>query len=197
MTDPTPFNAGEPVPVALAGREPVTMVEGTSFCICSPSGDIEPGSPQGLFFRDSRMVSRWQLRLDGITPQSLSIANDSYQARFVLRRPPSPGQADSTLLVVRHRIVGDGMKETLTLSNVGREATVVRIELLISADFADLFTVKEGRAGMPGPVDGGAARRGPRVHARRWRPRSDGPRHQGAPRHGRRPYMGGGHPGPP
>jgi glycogen debranching enzyme len=152
MTDPTPFNAGEPVPVALAGREPVTMVEGTSFCICSPSGDIEPGSPQGLFFRDSRMVSRWQLRLDGITPQSLSIANDSYQARFVLRRPPSPGQADSTLLVVRHRIVGDGMKETLTLSNVGREATVVRIELLISADFADLFTVKEGRAGMPGPL---------------------------------------------
>lgn len=151
MTDPTPFNAGEPVPVALAGRELVTMVEGTSFCICSPSGDIEPGSPQGFFFRDSRMVSRWQLRLDGVAPQSLSVSNgDSYQARFVLRRPPTLGQADSTLLVVRHRIVGDGMKENLTLCNVGREATIVRIELLVSADFADLFAVKEGRAAHPG-----------------------------------------------
>jgi glycogen debranching enzyme len=155
MTDPTPFNAGEPVPVALAGRELVTMVEGTSFCICSAGGDIEPGSPQGLFFRDSRMVSRWQLRLDGIAPQSLSVANgDSYQARFVLRRPPMTGHADSTLLVVRHRIVGEGMKESITLLNVGREATVVRIDLLVSADFADLFTVKEGRAAHPSVHNG-------------------------------------------
>jgi glycogen debranching enzyme len=152
MSDPTPFNTGEPVPVALAGRELITMVEGTSFCICSPSGDIEPGSPQGLFFRDSRMVSRWQLRLDGIAPQSLSVANgESYQARFLLRRPPAPGEADSTLLVVRHRIVGEGMKESITFCNVGRDATVVRIELLVAADFADLFTVKEGRTGRPDP----------------------------------------------
>jgi len=57
-TESTPFNAGEPVPVALAGRELVTMVEGTTFCICMPSGDIEPGTPQGLFFRDSRVISR-------------------------------------------------------------------------------------------------------------------------------------------
>jgi glycogen debranching enzyme len=152
MTDPTPFNAGEPVPVALAGRELITMVEGTTFCICSPSGDIEPGTPQGLFFRDSRMISRWQLRIDGIAPQSLSVANgESYQSRFLLRRPPAPGEADSTLLVVRHRIVGEGMKESITFCNVGREATVVRIELLVAADFADLFTVKEGRTGRPDP----------------------------------------------
>ncbi|GIH08549.1 amylo-alpha-1,6-glucosidase [Rhizocola hellebori] len=145
----TPFNTGEPVPVALAGRELVTMVEGTTFCICMPSGDIEPGTPQGLFFRDSRVVSRWQLRLDGLAPQSLSVANpDSYHGRFVLRRPPSPGQADSTLLVIRRRIVGAGMKEVITLSNVGREATMVRVELQVAADFADLFAVKEGRAAV-------------------------------------------------
>ena len=147
--DISPFNAGEPVPVALAGRELVTMVEGTTFCICQPSGDVEPGTPQGVFFRDTRVISRWQLRLDGLAPQSLSVSNpDSYHSRFVLRRAPAAGQADSTLLVVRRRIVGEGMKEVITLSNVGRETTVVRVELQVAADFADLFAVKEGRAAV-------------------------------------------------
>src|SRR5688500_7868547 len=148
-SESTPFNAGEPVPIATAGRELVTMVEGTTFCICMPSGDVDPGTPQGLFFRDSRVVSRWQLRLDGLAPQSLSVTNpESYHARFVLRRPPAQGHADSTLLVIRRRIVGEGMKEVITLSNVGRETTVVRVELQMAADFADLFAVKEGRAAV-------------------------------------------------
>src|SRR5829696_6360990 len=148
-TETNPFNTGEPVPVALAGRELVTMLEGSTFCICMASGDIEPGTPQGLFFRDSRVISRWQLRLDGLAPQALSAANpDSYHGRFVLRRPPTPGQADSTLLVIRRRIVGEGMKEIITLTNVGRETTVVRVELQVAADFADLFAVKEGRAAI-------------------------------------------------
>ncbi len=147
-TGPAPFNAGEPVPLAPPGRDYVTMVEGTTFCICAASGDIEPGTPQGLFFRDSRIISRWQLRLDGLPAQGLSVANpDAYQARFVLRRAPAAGLADSTLLVVRRRVVGDGMKEIITLRNVGRETTVVKVELQIAADFADLFAVKEGRAG--------------------------------------------------
>lgn len=150
-TEATPFNTGESVPVALAGRDLVTMVEGTTFCQCAATGDIEPGTPQGLFFRDSRLVSRWQLRLDGLAPQPLSASNpDGYHARFVLRRPPAAGHADSTLLVVRRRTVGEGMKEVLTLTNVGRETTVVKVDLQIAADFADLFAVKEGRGAAVG-----------------------------------------------
>lgn len=145
MTTPTPFNVGEPVSLT-SGRDVVTMVEGTTFCIGTATGDIETGRPQGLFFRDTRIVSGWQLRLDGQPAQALSIVDgQGYTARFVLRRPPSAGQADSTVLCVRRRFIGDGMKETITLSNVGREATLVRVELLVASDFADLFAVKEGR----------------------------------------------------
>jgi len=145
MTNSTPFNAGEPVSLT-SGRDVVTMVEGTTFCICTATGDMETGRPQGLFFRDTRIVSGWQLRLDGQPAQPLSIVDgEGYTARFVLRRPPAPGHSDSTVLCVRRRYIGEGMKETITLSNVGREATVVRVELHVAADFADLFAVKEGR----------------------------------------------------
>jgi glycogen debranching enzyme len=69
----------------------------------------------------------------------------------VLRRAPQAGLADSTMLVARERIVGDGMRETVTLTNFGREASAVSINLYVEADFADLFAVKAGHT-----VHGGA-----------------------------------------
>jgi glycogen debranching enzyme len=147
MDVPTPLNAGEPV-APPAPRGTVTLVDGTTFCISATSGDIETDSgPQGLFFHDTRIVSRWQLRVDGVRPQHLSVLHDdNHVARFLLRRPPAPGTADSTMLVVRQRTVGAGMRETITLRNVGRETSVVRVQLLVGTDFADLFAVKEGHA---------------------------------------------------
>ncbi|MFD7659445.1 glycogen debranching N-terminal domain-containing protein [Actinosynnema sp. NPDC059797] len=155
---PEPFNAGEP---ALAGGVggTTTLVEGSTFCLSDSTGDIEPGTPHGLFFRDARVLSRWQLRLDGRTPHPLSVAHpEAFAARFALRRSPGAGQADSTLLLVRERLVGDGMRETVTVENLGRVATAVRLELHVDADFADLFAVKEGRV-VHGGADATAAGR--------------------------------------
>ncbi|CAL9425772.1 hypothetical protein SUDANB95_01936 [Actinosynnema sp. ALI-1.44] len=142
-----PFNAGEPAVVGGA----VTLVEGSTFCLSDHVGDIDHGTAHGLFFRDARVLSRWQLRLDGHVPHPLSVLHhEAFGARFVLRRPPAAGSADSTLLLVRERLVGDGLRETITLDNLGREATVARLDLHVDADFADLFAVKEGRAAHRG-----------------------------------------------
>lgn len=138
-----PLNAGEPTVVGDA----VTLVEGATFCLSDSAGDVDPGNAHGLFVRDARVLSRWQLRLDGHRPQPLSVlAPDAYAARFVLRRPPLAGLADSTLLLTRERLVGDGLRETVTVENLGREATTCVLSLVVEADFADLFAVKEGRA---------------------------------------------------
>ncbi len=152
MTDgkigtPAPVpEAGPPLVPALGGAGPVTVVEGTTFCLSSAGGDVVPGTPHGLFFRDARVLSRWELRLDGEPPHALSVtAPEAFAARFVLRRPPQAGLADSTLLVVRERLVGDGMHEAITLTNLGREATALTVTMHVDADFADLFAVKEGR----------------------------------------------------
>ncbi|MFI9818205.1 amylo-alpha-1,6-glucosidase [Saccharothrix variisporea] len=142
-----PFNAGEPAVVGGA----VTLVEGSTFCLSDHTGDIDHGTAHGLFFRDARVLSRWQLRLDGHVPHALSVLHhEAFGARFVLRRPPTAGTADSTLLLVRERLLGDGLRETITLDNLGREATVARLDLHVDADFADLFAVKEGRAAHRG-----------------------------------------------
>ena len=41
----------------------VTVVEGSSFCISSHSGDIHGGGSQGTYYQDTRIVSRWILRI--------------------------------------------------------------------------------------------------------------------------------------
>jgi len=140
------LGAGPPLVPALGGAGPITVVEGTTFCLSGATGDVVPGTPHGLFFRDARVLSRWELQLDGESPHPLSVAApEAFAARFVLRRPPQAGLADSTLLVVRERLVGDGMHESVTLTNLGREATALTVTVHADADFADLFAVKEGR----------------------------------------------------
>ncbi|MGN2639331.1 amylo-alpha-1,6-glucosidase [Nocardia takedensis] len=144
---PAPLNSGEPTALGGCGGS-VTLVDGGTFCLSNRLGDVEPGRPHGLFFRDARVLSRWELLVDGKPAESLSVLSpEAFTARFVLRRPPQSGHADSTLLVLRERLIADGMHERLTLENMGREPTAVSLELHVEADFVDLFAVKEGRAG--------------------------------------------------
>ena len=135
--------AGEPAALGSAG---VTLVEGSSFCVCESSGDIREGTPQGVFFQDTRIVSRWQVTLDGIAAEPLAVlSQEPWRATFVGRGAPRSGRVDSTLLLSRERYVGQGMREDLTLENLAGEAAEVRLLLACDADFADLFEVKESR----------------------------------------------------
>ena len=71
MSQPWTFS-GEP-PGAAGAAEPVILVEGSTFCISGMAGDIQPGRAHGLFVRDTRVLSRWELAIDGITPQPLAV----------------------------------------------------------------------------------------------------------------------------
>src|SRR5215475_12978965 len=105
-------------PQSLGPSSAATLIEGSTFCISDPGGDIQPGRPQGLFVRDTRVLSRWELTVDGKEPQPLSAQHaEPYAATFLARVPPRAGKADSTLLVVRRRYVGDGMREDITIRN--------------------------------------------------------------------------------
>ena len=48
-------------------------------------------------------------------------------------------------MIFRHRYVGRGMREDITVRNYGLEPAFCALELTVGADFADLFEVKEGR----------------------------------------------------
>jgi glycogen debranching enzyme len=140
---------GEAVAIGTTGTT-VTLVEGSAFAISSVGGDMTPGTSEGLYFRDTRFLSRLQLRVNGQLPETLATSpTEPYSARFVGRVRPRPGRSDSTILISRSRYVGRGMREDLVIRNFGDEAAYCAVELAYGADFANLFEVKEGRAVSP------------------------------------------------
>jgi len=133
--------------IGRPGSGLVTLLEQTTFCISEASGDIQPGGAQGLFFRDTRFISRLELRLDGEPPEPVAVEPaEPFAGTFLARRPPGIRRADSTLLVIRRRYVGNGMRDDITLRNLGPEPAAARLTVAVDSDFADLFEVKEGRA---------------------------------------------------
>jgi glycogen debranching enzyme len=143
------------VSVSLGGPvDRVTVVEGSAFMICDPHGDVSPASAEGFFFRDTRFLSRWSLRINGQPPEGLAHAvPDPYSATFVARTRPRAGRADSNLMVERRRYVGRGMREDLVIRNFSEEPAYCAVEFSYGADFADLFAVKEARVTGSGERD--------------------------------------------
>ncbi|MEI5674699.1 MULTISPECIES: glycogen debranching N-terminal domain-containing protein [unclassified Nocardioides] len=129
----------------------VTLVEGSSFCLCGPDGDLGGVEPYGVFFRDTRILSRWDLQVDGRTPEPLvAMAPEAYRGIFVARLPRRSGRTDTNLLVQRDRRVGNGLREEVTVRNAAGEPAAVTVTITIEADFADLFEVKAGEVRAPG-----------------------------------------------
>ncbi len=154
----SPWNPTGEVSALDHSGDLVTLVEGSTFCLSDRAGDIKGGT-QGLFFLEARLLSRFVLLLDGDLSQCLAVAQDAaYAAAFVTRGKPANGAADSDLLVLRRRYVGQGLREDLELRNAGRRETRVRVDLLVRADFAHVFEVKQDRlSGAPdGPPDDAA-----------------------------------------
>jgi len=142
-----PWNFAGKIAATDESSGSVTLVDESTFAISAASGDIALGGSHGLFVRDTRMLSRLELRVNGSRVEPLTaIADDPFSATFVSRCQPKAGRADSTLVVFRHRYVGRGMREDIVLRNFGDEPTYCSVELFVKADFANLFAVKEGRA---------------------------------------------------
>lgn len=147
MSDsPSPFAGTTPV-ASLAGVDgAVTLVEGQTFCLSGRTGDISPEFPHGLFVLDNRVVSCWELRVNHHRLEPLTVdLTEPFSAAFVERAHPAAGRADADLVVFRHRDIGWGMRERISVTNHGLGPAPVTIELRCDADFADLFAVKESR----------------------------------------------------
>ena len=128
------------------GSGTVTLVEGSSFCISSANGDIHPEYPHGVFFEDTRVLSRWNLTVNGEPLEPLAAkSKEPYRALFVGRVSRSDGYADSALIVERLREVGAGILEQITVWNYSPSPAECMVSLKVEVDFADLFEVKEAR----------------------------------------------------
>jgi glycogen debranching enzyme len=142
----TAWNADTEAGASESGS--VTIVEGSSFCISSETGDISSdGGTNGAFFQDTRIISRWVLRINGSLREPLVAQKPQpFGATFVGRAKWPDGRFDSPLVVRQIRHIGPGLQDDITLENFSGEPVDCDIELLVDADQADLFDVKGGRA---------------------------------------------------
>ena len=132
--------------VGSVGPNAVTIVEGSSFFISAANGDLDLELAHGVFYQDTRIVSRWNLLVNNHVVEGLMAVNpEPYRAVFTGRPPQPDGAADRPMVIERDRQVGDGIRETLTLRNYSTSPAPCSIKLAVEADFADLFEVKAGR----------------------------------------------------
>lgn len=127
----------------------VNILDGSTFVVSDPQGDIDaaPDEPLGFFYRDMRHLSTWRLLLDGRPLEALSAEQIGYDAAvFFLVVPTGTIYSNPTLSVVRRRRVGGGLQEELSLRHHGSDAIRVELSLLFNSDFADIFEVKDAQS---------------------------------------------------
>src|SRR5690349_15178406 len=63
-----------PAPASLSERRPLTLKHGNTFGVFDQNGDVVagPGSPDGLYYNDTRYLSHLLVTIDGLRPTLLS-----------------------------------------------------------------------------------------------------------------------------
>jgi glycogen debranching enzyme len=120
----------------------LTVLEGSTFCICDEFGDVGEET-SGFFADDTRFLSRFALRVNGLRPLLLSSGKvDYFSAAFYLRNPVVEGLDASALAISRARFVGEGMQDFIAVENLTAEPLSIELGILLATDFADIITVK-------------------------------------------------------
>ena len=122
---------------------PLTILEGSTFCVSDERGDIAD-PVMGLFADDTRFLSRWVLTINGQRPLRLSSDKVEYfSAAFYLRNPIAGGLEQDVLSIGRERFIGDSMQEHIVVVNHAQRPVEFELALEVGTDFADIFAVKE------------------------------------------------------
>jgi glycogen debranching enzyme len=138
VTEPWTFPGDAP---SVRRDATVTLVEGSSFAIVGRDGDID-GEPEGVFVGDTRVVSRLAVTVDGHRVEQLAHECPTPFAATFVGRVGSRG-----LLVTRRLFVGAGLRVEVAVANLSGDDRAHTVRVEVDTDLADLFEVKEGRAG--------------------------------------------------
>ncbi|TDC65146.1 glycogen debranching N-terminal domain-containing protein, partial [Streptomyces hainanensis] len=123
------------------------LVRDGTFAAIGPSGDITGDRgpwPDGLFARDARHLSRWQLTVDGGTPAVLvpAAVGDEARANAVLTPPGSRAEPPALTLFREQSVRAGGLSERIRISSNHGEPTTALLALTVDADFADQFELR-------------------------------------------------------
>jgi glycogen debranching enzyme len=121
----------------------LTILDGSTFCICADDGAIHEGS-HGFYADDTRFLSRLALTINGERPMPLSAGKVEYfAAAFFLRNPPVGGLRADELLIRSERFVTDDLQEHIVVTNLTGDPVTVELTVELASDFADILSIKQ------------------------------------------------------
>ncbi|MEX2211864.1 MAG: glycogen debranching N-terminal domain-containing protein [Gaiellaceae bacterium] len=122
----------------------LTILEGSTFCICDDLGDVGTEETSGFYDGDVRHLSKLRLTINGQTPLLLAARKVEYfSAAFYLRNSVLGGLPQDSVLIARERFIGEAMEDRIRIWNETLEPIRLEVALEVEADFADMFTVKD------------------------------------------------------
>ena len=144
----------------LQERRTRTLKHGDTFAVFDQRGDIggEPGNSEGLYNRDTRILSQFQLLLEEARPLLLSSMTQDDNAVFNADLSNPDLLIDGKIALRREQVHLNRTKfvwkgacyERLLVKNFSDAALHVRVTFRFAADFADLFEVRGERRAAHG-----------------------------------------------
>lgn len=141
-----------PARQTLDGGRPARLKHGDTFAVLDAQGDLIAfeGNPDGLFHRDTRHLSHFEIRLNGARPMRLS-ANISADNASLTADLTNPDFFDEDRLVLpkdtihlhRLKFVWEGaLYERIAVFNYDDQIRRIRVSMTFDCDFADLFEAR-------------------------------------------------------
>ncbi len=142
-----------PAAASLQERRPRTLKHGDAFAVFDHNGDAlgGPGSPEGLYYRDTRYLSHLFLTVDDVRPMLLSstLRDDNATLTCDLTNPDLSDSAGRLILahdlihIRRTRFLWNASCfERIAIRNFDDKFLRIRLTIAFAADFADLFEVR-------------------------------------------------------
>jgi glycogen debranching enzyme len=135
----------------------IVLKENRIMVVSDERGDIPAGSRAGygLYFSDTRFLSAYEFRLNGIQPILLSSSVDeSYVATFQMINPVliiDQGKRtipQQVLSIRRSRFIYGGLHERIGIQNCGSDPVDIECTLNFGADFRDIFEVRSAAGSL-------------------------------------------------
>lgn len=131
-------------------RDTLAIKELDLFFITNLDGNVPSGNVNGLglYFRDTRFLSAYDLVLEGITPiYLLSTGRERFSLVQELTNPDLITQSGQhvprqVIRIQRQRVIGPHLWEEITLANFHAIPIELQLALAFGSDFADMFAIR-------------------------------------------------------
>ncbi len=136
--------------VAARPLEPLVRARGTMFIVTNREGDIAPAGARelGLFFNDTRFLSKYELVVEGgnVAYLSAEVTDDANNQIDLMLGGEDPSDVlddpEHYVHIRRRQLIDNDFVEQITLTNYLRRELKLGVVIAFGADFADIFEVR-------------------------------------------------------